>query len=449
MAQTAAASQSRAQAPAPLPQELASIMWPELPGVAEEMVQEIGRMVPEYRPLLEGPDRTVLLHCVRQNLTTFVELVADPSADTAQRDALCRSLGRLEAHEGRGLHCLQSALRVAARVGLRRATSVGTRYNLPASMIVAFADAVFAYADVIESLCREGYVEARGGGDEAWESQRGRLLRLLLASSAEPGPAPGHGPLRGRRTAQAPGTAAHPTVTELAQRVGWPVPARVTLVALPAETERGRLRLPGLADDVLADLEDRQPHLLVPGEIDEERAAMLETAVGERHAVIGVTVPPSGAADSLRWARQTLRLVESGLVPAQRLIRCEDHLVTLWLAGDPALAEHLAARQLAPLSGLTAGQRDRLVDTLLTWLTTRGTAAQMAQALHLHPQTVRYRMRALKRVLGAQLGDPDERFATELALRALQLRRRTAVRLPAGAHARDREPELPRGHEGG
>ncbi|GAA2634220.1 hypothetical protein [Streptomyces axinellae] len=170
------------EAPGPLPQELAAIMWPELPAVAQEMAHEIGRAVPEYRPLLAGPYRTVLLHCVQRNLTTFVELVADPAASTAQRGAMCRRLGRFEAHEDRGLHCLQSALRISARVGLRRANSVGTRYSLPASLIISFADAVFACTDVIESLCREGYVEAKGGGDDEWESQRGRLLRLILAS---------------------------------------------------------------------------------------------------------------------------------------------------------------------------------------------------------------------------------------------------------------------------
>ncbi|MFE9337971.1 PucR family transcriptional regulator [Streptomyces sp. NPDC007063] len=451
MVQSAAAARARTQAPGALPQELASVMWPELPVVAEEMLQEIGRTVPEYRPLLEGSYRTVLLHCVRQNLTSFVELVADPSASTAERDQLCRRLGQFEAHEGRGLHCLQSALRIGARVGLRRATTVGTRYNLPASLIVAFADAVFAYTDVIESLCREGYVAAKGGGEDAWESQRGRLLRLILAGVADVGGTRrGSDPAGGQHATADPGPAPPSPLAELARRVGWRIPQRVTLVALSPDAGRNGLRLPGrLDEDILAELGDQRPHLLVPGEVDGPRTAMLEGALAGRRAVLGVTVELGDAADSLRWARQALSLVESGTLPQAGLTRCEDHLVTLWLMGDPALAERLAVRQLAPLSGLTAGQRERLVDTLRTWLTTRGTAAQMAEILHLHPQTVRYRMRALKRVLGTQLGDPDQRFATELALRAQHLRRRASGRHPGAAHAQGREPELPRGHEGG
>jgi DNA-binding PucR family transcriptional regulator len=62
-----------------------------------------------------------------------------------------------------------------------------------------------------------------------------------------------------------------------------------------------------------------------------------------------------------------------------------------------------------------------MIDTLRIWLTTRGTAAQVAEQLGVHPQTVRYRLRILDRAFGAQLTDPDDRFATEIALRALHL----------------------------
>jgi DNA-binding PucR family transcriptional regulator len=109
-------------------------------------------------------------------------------------------------------------------------------------------------------------------------------------------------------------------------------------------------------------------------------------------------------------------------VAGGQLLLCEDHLLPLWLLGDPALADQMAARYLAPLAALTPAQQARLVDTLRIWLTTRGTAAQIAEQLGVHPQTVRYRMRILERAFGEQLTRPDERFATEIALRALHLR---------------------------
>jgi DNA-binding PucR family transcriptional regulator len=41
----------------------------------------------------------------------------------------------------------------------------------------------------------------------------------------------------------------------------------------------------------------------------------------------------------------------------------------------------------------------------------------MAKALHVHPQTARYRTARLRELLGEQLEDPDARFELEIALR--------------------------------
>jgi DNA-binding PucR family transcriptional regulator len=43
----------------------------------------------------------------------------------------------------------------------------------------------------------------------------------------------------------------------------------------------------------------------------------------------------------------------------------------------------------------------------------------MARALHIHPQTARYRINGLRELLGDQLNDPDGRFELEAALRSL------------------------------
>jgi DNA-binding PucR family transcriptional regulator len=42
----------------------------------------------------------------------------------------------------------------------------------------------------------------------------------------------------------------------------------------------------------------------------------------------------------------------------------------------------------------------------------------MAAAMHVHPQTARYRIARLRELLGDQLDDPDARFELQLALRA-------------------------------
>ena len=88
---------------------------------------------------------------------------------------------------------------------------------------------------------------------------------------------------------------------------------------------------------------------------------------------------------------------------------------------DEDLARTLCSRRLAPLARLRAGQRDRIAETLLAWLQLGENAAEVAQRIHVHPQTVRYRLRQITELFGDQLRDPDFRFELQLALRVRQL----------------------------
>ncbi|WP_326769153.1 helix-turn-helix domain-containing protein [Streptomyces sp. NBC_01591] len=383
----------------PLPQEFAAIMRPELPSLIKEIGVEVTRAYPEYARLLDGPNGQAIRVGVEQSLSSFVDLVAEPSAPTSLRDDMCRRFGRFEAYEGRTMETLQGAYRLGARVALRRAKKVGRTHNFSPALMLSFADALFTYIDELESLSREGFLEVQSQTGEQTEAMRRRLLHLILAGRPSP------------RTA----------IAELCEQTGWALPDEVTLVAVrpPATLDRA------VADrDLLADLSAPQPHLLIPGAFDDTRRRMLDEALLGTHAAIGLTVPTALASDSIRWARRVLELVDTNIIDDAPVILCEDHLITLWLLSDPVLVDQLAQRELAPISGISATRRERLVETLRIWLDTRGTAAHMGELLDVHPQTVRYRMRNLESIFGEQLTDPESRFSTEAVLRALQLRAR-------------------------
>jgi DNA-binding PucR family transcriptional regulator len=61
---------------------------------------------------------------------------------------------------------------------------------------------------------------------------------------------------------------------------------------------------------------------------------------------------------------------------------------------------------LAPLDSLRPAVRDKLVETLRAWLLHHGRRDDVAAALFVHPQTVRYRMGRLRELFGAELLDP-------------------------------------------
>lgn len=384
-----------------IPPGLATIMRPELPSLAEEIIEEIRQAIPEYARPMEGPYGQAQRIGVEQALTSFLDSIADPSAPHERRDDMCRRLGRFEALEGRSLDSLQAAYRIGVHVAWRRVMGVALRNDLPSPVISQLADAVFAYMDDLASLSLEGYLEAKAHSAGSQEEWRRRLLHLILERPAVPGRA----------------------ITELADLIGWAMPERVTLVAVQA----GPGCLTPLSDgDVLADLTCPQPHLLLPGPLDDRARETLEARLPGRRVAAGLTVPLTEAADSLRWARQALALSVAGIIGDGPLTRCEDHLVTLLLLQDEPLVDRLAARQLAALAGRTPGQRRRLTETFNAWLETRGSAAEIADRLHIHPQTVRYRIRQLERVFGDRLDDPDARFAMELVLRVTRLREQAA-----------------------
>jgi hypothetical protein len=373
---------------------------PALPILTEEIITEVRRAIPEYARPMDGPYGRVLRMGVGQALATFVDLITDPDASQDHRDEVCRKLGEYEAVEGRSLDSLQAAYRIGAHVAWRRAVELGAKYSFSSKVMSQLADDVFSYMDDLASLSTEGYLRAKARSAESQDEWRQRMLRLILEQPSVP-----------RRA-----------IGDLAELVGWKLPQLVTMVAVtppigPAVT---------VPADALADFKASEPHLLLPGEVDAERRRALEIALGGRPAAVGIKVPLAEAADSLHWARQALALSRAGIIPPGKLITCDDHLLTLWLS-EGRLLRQLAKQQFASLAGLSERQQRRLTETLGAWLETGGKAAEVAVRLNIHPQTVRYRMRILERVLGDQLHDPDARFAMEVVLRAQRLQAKPAA----------------------
>ena len=67
----------------------------------------------------------------------------------------------------------------------------------------------------------------------------------------------------------------------------------------------------------------------------------------------------------------------------------------------------LQARILEPLADLRPTARARLGETLRSWLLHQGRRDDVAADLHVHAQTVRYRMTQLRELYGDRLLSPE------------------------------------------
>jgi DNA-binding PucR family transcriptional regulator len=152
--------------------------------------------------------------------------------------------------------------------------------------------------------------------------------------------------------------------------------------------------------------------LLVPDVADLDRGHLLRVLRG-RSAVVGPPRPWTEARASYLRAVRTLHLVSPG---ADEPVDSEAHLVELVVSADPDATADLRAAVLAPLADLRPGTAQRLSETLRSWLLHQGRRDAVAAELHVHPQTVRYRMGQLRELYGERLDDPQTVLELLLAL---------------------------------
>ncbi len=416
---------------AAVPPEAADVLRPALPGLADEMIAAISLEVPDYARAMEGTFGQLVRLGVEVALNRFIDMVADPGADVTRARDTYVNLGRGEFHSGRSLDALLAAYRVGARLAWRRFVDAGTAGGLPPDAIYSIGEAIFAYIDEISAESADGYAEEQSAAAGESQRRRRRLIRLL---------------------AQDP-PASQEAIRTAAQAAAWALPRRLAvLVAAAAETAAGAEAggappgggepVPGeeiveaiaarlarrLGDGVIGGAAGGLACVFVPDPDAPGRRRQIvaaldeggrhdERADGDSPVAIGPTVPWHAAASSLRRAAAAFRLATAGGVGGGPLVVAEEHLATLLLAADRALAADLAASRLAPLAQLADGPRTRLTETLRAWLDRPGQVQAVAAELGVHPQTVRYRLRQLRELFGTRLEDPEARFELSLALR--------------------------------
>ncbi len=138
-----------------------------------------------------------------------------------------------------------------------------------------------------------------------------------------------------------------------------------------------------------------------------------------RQAVVGPPRPWVDVRASYDRAVRTVALVASVPETADP-VDTEDHLVDLVVSADPEALADLRVRVLEPLAELGEATRERLAETLLCWLLHQGRRDEVAAALHVHAQTVRYRMQQVRELYGDRLN--DERVVRELVVALPALR---------------------------
>jgi hypothetical protein len=371
--------------------ELARALAPDLPALVEEVIEAVRSAVPAYRQPLEGVVGRAVRNRVEQALGGFLELVESRDETRLPGRGLYVALGRGEARSGRSLDALLAAYRAGAQTAWRRLAELGDGAGLPPRVLYVLAEAIFAYIDELSAASAEGYAQEQSASAGARQARRRLLLELL-----------------GRDRPPPPGE-----IEQAADDAGWPLPRRLAALAFSADRpEHTAARLPV---DVLVVPSEGTTRAFVPDPDAPGRRPELQRALEGVTAALGPTVRWEEAARSME--RAVLALGLSPEIAPGRLRVADEHLLDLILLRDRTIARDLAQRCLAPLSALGPGSRHRLSATLRAWLEHQGQVRPVAESLHVHVQTVRYRLGQLHELFGPALSTPEFRLELALALR--------------------------------
>ena len=378
-----------------IPTEVADVVRPELPALRDEILEVIAAEVPDYARPFEGSFGRGIRRGVEEALRNFADLIEDPDSPRATSREVYVQLGAGEMRQGRSLDALQAAYRVGARVAWRRVAASGLRQGLAPDVLCDLADAIFAYIDELAASSVEGYAQAQQEAAGERERRRRALLAAVLAQEFDAD-----------------------AVNRAAAEASWERPHEAAVLACAPDDLDAIARR--LTQDAVAGVADETACVVIPDPAGPRRRAMIERACRDRSAALGPSRALARARESLAWARLGLEAIQAGALPAG-FAAVVDHLAAIALFDAHGPMQDLAATRLAALESLTGQAREKMRETLRAYLDHRGNAAAMATDLHLHPQTVRYRLRQLRELFADALEDPQARFELDLALRSRRI----------------------------
>lgn len=372
---------------AALPDQVVRAMRDALPQVSADVVASVIADVPSYSEPFRGRMGRNIENAVAVALNGFLDAVAGPGSADARRQAAvgdaAYNLGRGEARSGRTMDALAAAYRVGTRRAWSDLSTIAVQEALPADEVAGFAAQVFDFLDQLSAMSVAGHAD-----ELAREGRLREQRRALLAEALATG-----------RSAD--------ELEALALEAEWSVPRTLTAVVLPqSATAVVRSRLDARTLDVPVGSFDaeRWPHhgvLLVPDAGGRARRALLRDLAADG-VVVGPAKPWTEVSKSLARARNALAME----LAVDGLLDTEKHLADLVVRADPQARADLRASVLAPLGDLRPSASDKLTDTLRAWLFHQGRRDEIAAALFVHPQTVRYRMGQLRELFGDRLDDP-------------------------------------------
>lgn len=385
----------------------------EEPELLARVLQRIQAEVAEYRRLPVEELNGEIAVITRQALRGFCRsLLEDRPLNAAELRQIGASAAR-RAEEGFPLEAVLSAY----HVGAREIFAVGVAAAKPAELadLAAVADRMIAFAGTVTRAVTRGYLEELRTKVGQEHTARRTLLSVLVDGGPVEVVARSAGITLPRRYLVL-SIELGPHADEASPDVDAEIAVRRKLRRFLAAFERA------CGDGVLASVDGPGGLLLVPlgGRLSEVDVQGWRRLLGTAGRAAGVevfaaaeTASPEGVRAAAGQAGEVLDVIRwFGREPG--LYRLDDVLVEYQLTRPGAARDRLAA-ELTPLEA-----HPELLDTLDTYLAHETNRRRTAARLHVHPNTVDYRLRRVRELTGI---DPVHPTGLPRIIAALAARR--------------------------
>ena len=347
--------------------------------VAEPAV--VARLEPEARRQLTSyPDADELSagHDVRLAYRTTLRHSRLPSSVLDVDEAsLLSSVGSERARQGVGVDDLLRAWRMGVSALVAEAHHVARRLDLPSDGLYDFVEAALRWEDLATVLIGRAFRRAEWLCANQTPDHRGRFVRDLLLGTAAPG--------------------------DLAQQAAvHGLDAERRYVAV-------RVRGGGRADDAAREIglgDDKRPLAGFTTVVGGDLAGFDEAAPGPVAGLlvgVGPPMPLGRLAESFRLASRALHTASSfGLTGVHDMASLG---IRPAIVSDQDVAATLHDRYLAPLDGLGDG-RDTIIASVRAYFAAGMHVDRAAEALFVHPNTLRNRLARFAELTAADLHSP-------------------------------------------
>jgi PucR C-terminal helix-turn-helix domain len=342
----------------------------ELDAVVDAIGARIREEIPDFRRL----PAEALAAAIRGNVARALDALRELREPTAAELERAAAIGRERAEQGLTVDAVLHAYRISISAVWSRFGELARAQGADVATVLAFSETLWVWADAVMDVVGAAHREVELEQAREEQQRRDAFVLAVLTGTLDADDL--------RRESATFGLDPERCYVAFRARANGSAPHRL------ASALAGDARLVTALDHDLAGVASQRP--------------------ADRPGVtVGYAPPARLEALPTAFARASRALQTALAFGQEGVFSLADLSIRPAILADEALGDAFAARYLEPLAALGRLGAE-LETTLRTWLAGGMRIDDTARELHVHPNTLRHRLRRFEETTGATLRDPDD-----------------------------------------